>query len=115
MARNIYIYFENNSNSNVTVYPVDHACSDGVTPDPANIKSHHKQTIIVKTGGDFVCNFKATKVDFNIAVRDYGGLYDRPEFQFYKGAGKDPHLSITYDPLHNLEVINSTTIRIKNY
>ncbi len=110
------MYVINDSHSAVMVYVTKSYCFDRITPDGVKIKPHHKQTIIVKTGGGFFCNFGATVVYFNINVYDQHLIpYDFPRFEYYKGAGADPFLSILYNPLENLEVINSTTLRIKNY
>ncbi len=115
MARNKYIYVINESDSDVTVYLLDGSCLDTTSPRTATINPHHKLTIIVKTGGGFTCYFKSTKAYFNIAMQDSTGEYHISGFEFYKGAGKDPHLSITSNPINNLEVLSSNTIRIKNH
>ncbi len=109
------MYVINESDSDVTVYLERGSCLDTTNPTTATIKPHHKQTIIVKTGGDFFCDFESTKVYFDIAMQDSTGVYHISGFEFYKGAGADPHLSITNNPLKNLEVVSSNTIRIKNH
>ncbi len=114
MAKNKYMYVINDSNSAVTLIINHNHCFNGTIPDPVNIKPHHKQTIIIKVAEDFACLFESTFVYFSIKMHDYKGLYDFPRFEYYKGAGKDPHLSIARDPFKNIEVVNSTTLRITN-
>ncbi len=110
-----YFYVINDLDSDVTVNLKNGTCLNTTTPRTATIKPHHKQTIIVYVGGDIPCAFESTKVYFAITMQDSKGRYHFSGFEFYKGAGKDPHLSITKDPLNNLEVVNSNTLWIKKH